>query len=205
MARAGRQASSSQVRRRRPGWPRPARIPSTRKKAKAAELWPLGKLKVVRGSVSTSGRARANRCLSPVLASAVATRVTTVKLAARHWRNSSSRPPSRAPARSWVWKSPRRVTSTMNLSRPVWRCSWTSVIKPWSSACRCGQPISRAPSAARQKPAAMGLAQRFSRRVLWMIRPNMTTSVSSTTPASPQKPSGSGRRRAAPVAQPGTR
>ncbi|MCY1504610.1 hypothetical protein D9M68_387870 [compost metagenome] len=51
----------------------------------------------------------------------------------------------------------------------------------------------------------MGLAQRFSPRVLWMVRPRITSMATITTPASPQKPSGSGRRRAAPVAQPGAR
>ena len=53
-------------------------------------------------------------------------------------------------------------------------------------------------------PAATAVAQRCSRRLLWITTSNIRAMAAATMPAALQKPSGSGRRRAAPVAQPGS-
>ena len=198
-------ASSTQVRRQRGGCWRLARTPRVRKKAKDAELCPLGKLKLLSGSASTSGRARANRVFRVWLASAVPTRVPMAKMAGRHCRVSRRIPPSSAPAMNWVRKSPSRVTTTITGFRSALRCSWTSVIRPWSRSWRYGQATVIASSRTRLSAAATAVAQRLRRRLAWTTTPTSTARQAATIPASLQKPSGNGRRRAAPVAQPGNR
>ncbi|MNP42365.1 hypothetical protein D3C76_1361280 [compost metagenome] len=54
-------------------------------------------------------------------------------------------------------------------------------------------------------PAMNTVALRWRRRLLVALSPTMIAMLPATMPASSQKPSGSGRRIAAPVAQPGSR
>ena len=54
-------------------------------------------------------------------------------------------------------------------------------------------------------PLIQSVARRWRRRLLVALRPTITAMLPATIPASGQKPSGNGKRIAAPVAQPGSR
>src|SRR5699024_10319754 len=61
---AGTKAAHNHKKRQRCGCCRLASTPSTKKNAKPVTLWPLGKLKLCKGSSSTAGRSLAKKCFS---------------------------------------------------------------------------------------------------------------------------------------------